>query len=166
MTDADQARELDELDGLWLNDRSEFQQNFVHGLRNPIGLHIQYRLEERLVVGDWTADERHVGFPGVVHGGLLAAILDDVMGRWSAMRHRWVVTARMETRFRVPAPVGVALRIEAWVTRERTRTLQAESRILLPDGVVVVEATATYLAITGALRERMVAAWPGFAGFA
>ncbi|MDB5063757.1 MAG: hypothetical protein JWM18_191, partial [Chloroflexi bacterium] len=39
-----QSRAAVSLDDAWLNDRTEFQRNFVHGLRNPHGLHIQYRL--------------------------------------------------------------------------------------------------------------------------
>ena len=44
----------DDIDPAWLNDRSEFQQNFVHGLRNPSGLHLQYELDGELVFTEWT----------------------------------------------------------------------------------------------------------------
>lgn len=161
------------LDEAWLNDRSEYQQNFVHGLNNPAGLHVQYRLERdaspadavpvpHLVVGDWTPDAAHMGFPGVGHGGLVAAILDDVMGRCPALLHRWVVTARMEVRYRGPAAVGVPLRVEAWMTTCRRRVVVVRSRALEPDGSLVAEAEGTYLPVTGELRDRMVAHWPGF----
>ena len=88
----------------WLNDHSEYQRNFVHGLRNASGLHLQYHLAGDRVVTTWVPGEDHAGFPGVVHGGLIAAVLDDVMGRCSVLQRRWVVTGRMETRFREVAP--------------------------------------------------------------
>ncbi len=94
-----------EIDPSWLNDRTDFQKNFVSGLLNSLGLRLSYRLEHEddgrpLVVTDWTPEDAHVGFPGVAHGGLIAAVLDDVMGRVAVLKRRWVVTARMEVRYR------------------------------------------------------------------
>jgi acyl-coenzyme A thioesterase PaaI-like protein len=153
------------LDEEWLNDHSEYQRNFVHGLRNQAGLHLQYHLAGDRVVTTWVADDRHAGFPGFVHGGLIAAVLDDAMGRCSVLHRRWVVTARMETRFREGAPIGAALRIEGWITRLTRRVMRAEAAMSLADGVVVAEANGTYLPIPQPLIERMVEAWPGFAEF-
>ena len=115
------------LDEEWLNDRSEYQRNFVHGLRNASGLHLQYRLIGDHVVTTWVPGEDHAGFPGVVHGGLIAAVLDDVMGRCSVLQRRWVVTGRMETRFREVAPLGAALLVEGWTTRFTRRVMQPKS---------------------------------------
>jgi acyl-coenzyme A thioesterase PaaI-like protein len=167
------------LDETWLNDRSEYQLNYVHGLRNPAGLHVQYRLERdadpsgqpaadplgHRVVGEWIADERHMGFPGVAHGGLIVAILDDAMGRCAALRHRWVVSGRIDTRFRAAAPVGVPLRVEGWITRYMRRQVSARARMLLADGTVIAEADGTYLPLGPGLEHRMVEQWPGFAEY-
>ncbi len=156
-------------DGLhqeWLNDHSEFQRNFVHGLRNSSGLHLQYHLAADRVVTTWVPAEQHAGFPGFVHGGLISAVLDDVMGRCSVLHRRWVVTGRMETRYRDSAPIGAALRIEGWITRLTRRAMHAQARMTLEDDRVVADATGTYLPISGPLRDRMVQAWPGFAEFA
>jgi acyl-coenzyme A thioesterase PaaI-like protein len=153
------------IDPAWLNDRSAFQLNFVHGLRNPTGLHLQYELDGDRVFTEWTPGPDHVGFPGFTHGGLVSAILDDAMGRCSALRHMWVVTARLEVRFRRPAPTGTVLRVEGRITRLLRRALHTEGRVLLPDGAVVAEATGTYLPLSDELRDHMVAAWAGFEEF-
>lgn len=153
------------LDPAWLNDRSAFQRNFVHGLRNPSGLHLQYELDGDRVVTHWTPGSDHEGFPGFAHGGLVSAVLDDAMGRCSALHRHWVVTARLEVRFRRPAPIGTELRVEGWITRRLRRALHSEGRIILPDGDVVADATGTYLPLSAALRAQMVAAWPGFAEY-
>ena len=160
----------DAFDASWLNDRSEFQRNFVSGQLNPSGLRLHYELEHgedgrRMVVTEWTPGEEHVGFPGVAHGGLLAAILDDSMGRVAVLRRRWVVTARMEVRYRAAAPLGVPLRFEAWETRHRRQAMHAEGRARLGDGTVVADAGATYLPLTPDLERQMVERWPGFAEF-
>jgi acyl-coenzyme A thioesterase PaaI-like protein len=158
------------IDDTWLNDRSEFQRNIVSGQNNAHGLRLTYRLERgedgrHMVVTDWTADPEHIGFPGVAHGGLVAAVFDDIMGRLAVLRRRWVVTARMEVRYRSAAPVGVPIRFEAWETRHRRRAMHAESRAFLPDGTVVAEANGTYLPLTPELEQRMVDEWPGFAEY-
>ena len=158
------------IDPAWLNDRSEFQANFVSGQLNRSGLRLHYGLERgedgrHMVVTEWTPGEEHVGFPGVAHGGLVAAVLDDVMGRVAVLRRRWVVTAKIEVRYRTAAPLGVPLRFEAWETRHRRMAMHAEGRALLPDGTVVTDATATYLPLTPELERQMVEQWPGFAEF-
>lgn len=153
------------IDAEWLNDRSEFQQNFVHGLRNRHGLHLQFELDGERIFTTWTPDDRHAGFPGFAHGGLVAAVLDDAMGRWAALHRRFLVTARLEVRYRDGAPLGVPLRIEGWATRYQRRALHAEGRVLLPDGSTVAEATGTYLPLPAALQQRMLDAWPGFAEY-
>lgn len=153
------------LDQQWLNDHTEYQRNFVHGLRNASGLHLQYHLDGARVVTVWVATDDHAGFPGFVHGGLIAAVLDDAMGRCSVLHRRWVVTGRMETRFREAAPLGAALRVEGWITRLTARVMRAQALASLEDGRVVAEATGTYLPLPKALVDRMVDAWPGFAEF-
>ena len=157
-------------DAAWLNDSSEFQRNAVSGQLNRSGLRVHYALEEGedgrpVVVTEWVPEEEHVGFPGVAHGGLVAAVFDDIMGRVAVLRRRWVVTARMEVRYRAAAPLGVPLRFEAWATRHRRRAMHAEGRALLPDGTLVAEASATYLPLTPDLERQMVEQWPGFAEF-
>ncbi|GAC1573760.1 MAG: hypothetical protein NVS3B18_07270 [Candidatus Dormibacteria bacterium] len=149
----------------WLNDRSDYQRNFVHGLRNPHGLHLQYTLEGDRVTTVWSPTEEHMGFPGVVHGGLVVAVLDDVMGRVPALHHRWVVTARLDARFRSAASVAVPLRFEGWVTSDRRRAIHAAGRAVLADGTPVAEATGVYLPVSPAMRRQMIAAWPGMANF-
>lgn len=166
-----------DVDDAWLNDRSEFQENFVHGLRNPAGLHLQYRLTwvehvgddadppGHRVVAEWVADRRHLGFPGLVHGGLVAAVLDDAMGRCTTLRRRWGVTGRLEVRFRAAAPVGEALRVEAWVTRWRRRAVSTRGRVLAGSTTIVAEAVGTYLPLSDELVARTTAAWAGFARY-
>lgn len=162
MSEPADAKSLDEA---WLNDHSEYQRNFVHGLRNASGLHLQYHLAGDRVVTTWVPGDEHAGFPGVVHGGLIAAVLDDVMGRCSVLHRRWVVTGRMETRFREVAPLGAALLVEGWTTRFTRRVMQAQARMTLPGGSTVAEASGTYLPVPDALLARMVDAWPGFAKY-
>ena len=161
-----------DIDPAWLNDNSEFQQNWVHGRRNQSGLHLQYELVDDpdayanvRVVTTWTPTDEHVGFPGFVHGGLIAAVLDDAMGRSTAIFKRWVVTGRMNVRYRSGIPVGEEVRVEAWITRYQRRLVAASSRATLAGDVTVAEADATYLPVPEEMTGQMVAAWPGFSEY-
>jgi acyl-coenzyme A thioesterase PaaI-like protein len=107
----------------------------------------------------------HVGFPGVTHGGLVSAVLDDVMGRSTTLVRRWTVTARLEVRYRGPASAGTPLRVEGWMTGLRRRAITARGRLLDPGGGVVAEASGTYLPLTPELERQMVERWPGFAAY-
>lgn len=154
----------------------------MHGLGNPSGLHIQYHLERTApdalppppvpdpllgvrVVGEWVATEDHMGFPGIAHGGLLLALVDDVIGRCAALRHRWVVTGHLDCRFRAAAPVGNSLRVEGWLTRWQRRAVRGVGRVLLPDGTLALEAEGVYLPVTDELAASMVQNWDGFSGY-
>ncbi len=161
MTDGEEPA----LDPQWLNDRSEFQQSFVHGLRNPIGLHIQYELHGREVWGEWTPDAQHVGFPGVVHGGLIAAVLDDVMGRYAALLHVWAVTARLDVQYREPLLVGTRVRIVGSTERIDRRRYHASAYIESGEGIRHAKAGGVYLTLSRELMKSTVSAWPGFAEY-
>ncbi len=152
----------------WLNDRSDFQRCFVCGMRNPCGLRLSFQQEAGRVYADFTGDEAHQGFPGVVHGGILASILDEAMGRVPvATEHRWVMTARLELRYRAPARTGVPLRVWAEATDSRARMIRIKGWIapVAQPEAIVCEADGTFLPLPDEVRNEAVAQWPGLAGF-
>src|ERR1700730_14775496 len=100
----------------WLNDHTQYQKCFVCGRRNYAGLDLYFRQEADEIVTDFTGKAEHQGFPGVVHGGLLATILDETMGRTALFSRTWVMTGRLEVRFRNPAPLGVRMTCPARLT--------------------------------------------------
>ena len=63
----------------------------------------------------------HAGYPGIAHGGIVAAILDEVGGRTMMIDNpnRFFVTARMDVHFRQPVPVGVPLEAAGWLLKRR-----------------------------------------------
>ena len=150
------------MDPAWLNDTSEFQRNFVHGLRNPHGLQLQFEIDGDRIFTVWTPGDRDAGFPGFAHGGLVAAVLDDAMARWAALHRRFLVTARLDVRYHDGVPLHAPLRVEGWAVRMQRRAMRGQARALLAGGSVVAEASGTYMPLSAALQQRMVEAWPGF----
>jgi uncharacterized protein (TIGR00369 family) len=124
------------------------QMCFVCGLENPIGLKMAfYEDDEGRVVAKFTPGDKHQGYPGVVHGGIVTALLDEVLGRVAIAAGRWMVTGRLNMRFRRPIPLGETLTVMGEVVSWKKRTLEARGEIRLADGQVGAEATGTFLEI-------------------
>jgi len=128
---------------------------FVCGVDNPHGLHLQFRVEENAVWVDFTPREEHQGWPGVVHGGIIAALLDEVMGRTSFLLDLWAVTGTMNVRYVRPVPVGQPLTIRAEITSARSRAIETHAVLTLADGTVGAQATGTYIILSDAMRQEL-----------
>lgn len=132
------------------------QMCFVCGLENPIGLKMAfYEDEEGRVVAEFTTRDEHQGYPGVVHGGIVTALLDETLGRVCIAVGRWMVTGRLNIRWRRPIPVGETLTVVGEVVSWKKRLLEARGEIRLADGKVGAEATGTFLEIPPEEREGM-----------
>jgi acyl-coenzyme A thioesterase PaaI-like protein len=120
---------------------------FVCGLRNPVGLHLAFyedhEAEPKRVRAEICIPDDYQGYPGVAHGGVLAAILDELAGRAvliDGSAEDLMMTLKMELRYRLPTPVETPLAGWGWVTRRRGNRAQAHGQMRLPDGRVCVEA--------------------------
>jgi uncharacterized protein (TIGR00369 family) len=132
------------------------QMCFVCGLENPIGLKMAfYEDEEGRVLGKFTTRDEHQGYPGVVHGGIVTALLDETLGRVAIAAERWTVTGRLNIRFRRPIPVGETLTVVGEVVGWKKRVLEARGEIRLADGQIGAEATGTFLEIAPEQAEGM-----------
>jgi acyl-coenzyme A thioesterase PaaI-like protein len=83
-----------------------------------------------------------MGWPGVLHGGITATALDELMN-WASilLSGVWTATGTMDLRYRAQVPLDVPLRLVAGVVGSKGRAMRAWSRLLLPDGTVAAEAT-------------------------
>lgn len=101
---------------------------FVCGKENPGGLGLDWSLDaEGRARARFRPDRCHQGWRGVLHGGIIAALLDEAMAQCAKRTGREAVTASLAIRYRAPAPIGVALVAEAWIVGERGRVLQCEA---------------------------------------
>ena len=118
---------------------------FVCGRDNPIGLHLQFYVEDGQVKTTFTPGPQHQGWPGILHGGITCTILDETIGRTCFLVDMWAVTARFQVRYLKPIPVGQPLTAIAQIVRARSRALEARGEIRLPDGTVAAEADGLYI---------------------
>jgi acyl-coenzyme A thioesterase PaaI-like protein len=114
------------------------------------GLHLQIIAGDGVnVSAEFTVSERHQGAPGLAHGGLLAAAFDEALGSLQWLLQVPSVTARLETDFVAPVPVGSTVHIEARVVGRAGRKIWsvAEGRLDGPAGPVVVTASALFVVV-------------------
>jgi acyl-coenzyme A thioesterase PaaI-like protein len=103
---------------------------FICGMENPVGLHLHlYETGPGMVETRYTAPEHFQGYPGVLHGGIVSAILDEVSGRThmgaDPATPRFMYTAKLEIKYRRNVPVGQPLKIRGKAGRSRGKTAEA-----------------------------------------
>jgi len=118
---------------------------FACGQDNPIGLRLRFTTEGDAVRAEFTPGPQYQGYDGVLHGGIVAAALDDAMANLFHLRGRETLTARLEIRFRREAPVGQRLVVTARLTGERRKLFTAEAALTLPDGTPLAEAKGMFI---------------------
>jgi uncharacterized protein (TIGR00369 family) len=120
---------------------------FACGTLNAGGLGLDLHVEPGRSWVAMTLGDRFEGWEGVIHGGILCTILDEVMAWALVGEDNWGVTARMSVDFRHPVGVGVPIRAEGWVTRARRRIVDAAGQIVDEDtGLELASATGVYVA--------------------
>jgi acyl-coenzyme A thioesterase PaaI-like protein len=146
-----------------LNDLSPYQGCFACGLRNDAGLKLTFWTEDDDIVTEFTPDAHYQGFPGVLHGGILATLLDETLSRTASIEGRWMMTGRLEIRYRRPAPLGPRLRVTARKLSSRSRMVQAEGEVRLADdpSVILADARGVFLRVPQHYQQEASATYPG-----
>jgi len=129
---------------------------FVCGELNDQGLHVDLRVAAGRAWTELTLTHHHEGWADVVHGGILAALLDEVMGWALFQQDCWGVTAQLGVRYKAPVTVGQRVRVEGWVTEVHRRILRTAGHVLdAATGDVLCTGEATYMAATAAQRAEL-----------
>lgn len=129
---------------------------FACGADNPIGFRLRdIRREGEEVHATLHPRPEYQSYPGVLHGGLTATALDEVMGYAAILvAGVWAATATMEVRYRAQVPCDAPLRLVAGVQEARGRRVRTWSRLHLPGGAVGAEATGLLVALPEELAAR------------
>ena len=135
----------------------DFQHHcFACGRLNDAGLHLDFDVSRDRAETLFTPGQRHEGYDGTVHGGIVSALLDETMG-WAIFHQGiWGVTARLAVTFRQPVAVGGELRVVGEVTRQRSRAIETHGTVSrAADGEVLAEADATFLVMSEDRRREL-----------
>jgi uncharacterized protein (TIGR00369 family) len=129
-----------------LNKQPNSDHCFICGRKNPHGLYMTfYDNGENEVFSEYTVTEDYQSYPGIVHGGIVAAMLDEVVGRVSMIgdHHHFMMSVKLEVKYRHPVPTNTPLKIIGRIVKLRGRLGQAVGQVILPDGTVAAESAMT-----------------------
>jgi acyl-coenzyme A thioesterase PaaI-like protein len=123
---------------------------FICGLENPIGLHLHiYETEPGVIESKYIAPDHFQGYPGVLHGGIVAAILDEISGRvhmGDAVNPRFMFTGKLEVKYRKNVPVGKLLKIVGRAGKIRSKMAESWAGVYdAESGELLAEANALHI---------------------
>ena len=123
---------------------------FVCGMENRLGLKARfYENEKDEVVAYFTPADEHQGYPGRLHGGVAASILDEVIGRAIQIGDPdiWGVTTDLKLKYRKPLPLNCELKTVGRITENTRMMFEGTGEILTPEGEVAISAHGRYMKI-------------------
>ncbi len=131
-----------------MNRLRDNQGCFVCGRNNPIGLAVAFEINTavRSISAVFIPSDRHQGYEGIIHGGILSSLLDEAMAKLAFSLGMPALTAEMTVKFKSPAASGDTLLVSGRITEETKRLILAEARIER-GSVVIAEATGKLLRI-------------------
>jgi acyl-coenzyme A thioesterase PaaI-like protein len=118
---------------------------FICGLENPVGLRLRiYQTEPGIIETTYTAPDHFQGYPGVLHGGIVASILDEISGRaqmGDPSEPRFMFTGKLEVKYRKNVPIGKPLKIVGKAGKSKGKMAEGWAGIYDENGTLLAEAT-------------------------
>jgi acyl-coenzyme A thioesterase PaaI-like protein len=131
---------------------------YACGDLNPMGLHLEFSMDGDWAVAQFVAQQHHQGYPGYVHGGVVATLLDEAIGWATYGRGVWALTGKLETRFRGIVPTHELLTVRGRIEKDRGRTLDVIAELRDNDAKLLAEARAVMFRATGEQAKLIEAA--------
>lgn len=128
---------------------------FVCGQKNEIGLKARFFWDGEKALCDITADDIYSGYNKILHGGIVATLLDEVMIKSLLAEGIFAVTAEITVRFKMPVHSGDTLHLEGWKTDEKRSVCFTKGQVINQKSEIVAEATARYVKPRDQLGNRL-----------
>ena len=122
---------------------------FACGMNNPEGMHLKFTYDEDrdCFVCRFRLSKRYTGPPGHAHGGIIATILDEAMGKVNKLRHVIALTSQITVNYLKPVPLNKPLLVESREVRVHGRHHINMAEILNPKGEVLARGRGLFIAI-------------------
>lgn len=124
---------------------------FVCGMENEDGLRLEWNVDGLSTTSQFMPDSKYQGWKGILHGGIIATLLDEAMTRLACEVCGGSVTAEMTIRFVAPAYIGELLFIRGEITGQRRKIVEMKASIHSASGVLVAHSTGKALKIENTL---------------
>ena len=134
---------------------TKYKYCFVCGDQNESGLKARFFVQsDGSVASEYTVEQRFAGYDNIMHGGIAASLLDEVMIKAILKDDILAVTAEMTVKFKAPVYVGQKMVLVGRVIESKGRLYRTEG-VAEVAGKVVAEATGTYIRARGELAEEL-----------
>ena len=132
----------------------DYPNCFGCGDANLSGLRLVMKTEGELLTAEFMPERRHEGWPGLVHGGVVAAVLYEMMENWPYLNGIVTMIREMVTRLAAPAEVGKTICATSWLDRREGREMSVRAR-LTSGGRTIAEGTASLVELSEEQRRRI-----------
>jgi len=114
---------------------------FACGLENPDGLRLIWQVEGNVMTTAFSALPKYQGWQGIVHGGILATLLDEAMTRLAWIVCGGALTAEMTVRYVAPAPIGETFQVRGEIVQESRKLVEMKALIHDASGTLIAHST-------------------------
>jgi acyl-coenzyme A thioesterase PaaI-like protein len=120
---------------------------FVCGENNPNGLRLSFEIDKdkQTLKTSFIASPTFQGWDGIVHGGIICTLLDEVMAKLVYELGYQAVTASLEIRFKKPAPILEPLSVFGEIAEVNRRLIRAKAHVAKKDGAILATGISTFL---------------------
>ncbi len=134
-----------------------YRDCFACGKENRRGLRLKFFADQHVVRGTFKAPDFLCGYPGIVHGGILASAADEVMW-WAASwkRASSCVTVELNVKYLKPASTDLEYELTAKVIKEKRRIVEVEGEVRDKEGQIFATAWGKYLIFSGAKNQETI----------
>ncbi|MBU2699265.1 acyl-coenzyme A thioesterase PaaI-like protein [Sporomusaceae bacterium BoRhaA] len=120
---------------------------FACGSQNPLGLHLKFQEINDTYQTQFTGKKEHQGYAGILHGGIISTLLDEVTAGYLYAKGLHALTARLEVRYRHPTPIDQPLTVSGRIHKVKGKVYELFGKIQLADGTVTAEGKTTAIVL-------------------
>jgi len=133
-------------------DPKDTNRCFGCGAANEAGMKLAFELDfdDRHARGRFILGANYAGGGGFAHGGIIAVVLDEAMGKLSRLAEEKAVTAEMNIEYRKPVPVDKEIVVEGWQEEEKGRNRFRVAEIRDSQGNLLVRGKGRFVVVTPA----------------
>jgi uncharacterized protein (TIGR00369 family) len=111
---------------------------FACGPNNPDGLALSWHVDGLVMSTYYIPEAKYQGWEGIVHGGILATLLDEAMTRLAGVVYGSAVTAEITIRYIKPALIGQKLYIQGEIVQKKKKLIEMKAHIQVADSQILI----------------------------
>ncbi len=126
---------------------------FVCGDENDCGLKVDFFYDQGIARAEYVPDDRFQGYKGILHGGIISSLLDEVMIKAVIAQNLLVVTAEIEVKFLKPVRTGERILLEGKIVEEKGKIFVAEGKVHNEKKEIVATGKGKFFKVTEEMKK-------------